>query len=144
MSPTRSSGEVKASAVSAAIDPFRTRLADDTRDFTVALLALAKSNTKNSGSFNQPSPQDKAALKALARWRRDAQHALHRVGTVASGAHGRKLAEKWLKALVAALDLQRQALSLVDPNQSAHAARSAGERIAEYLRLENRLDQELA
>jgi hypothetical protein len=144
MSPTRSSGEVKASAVSAAIDPFRTRLADDARDFTVALLALAKSNTKNSGSFNQPSPQDKAALKALARWRRDAQHALHRVGTVASGAHGRKLAEKWLKALVAALDLQRQALSLVDPNQAANAARSAGERTAEYLRLENSLDKELA
>jgi len=144
MSPTRSSGEVKASAVSAAIDPFRTRLADDTRDFTVALLALAKSNTKNSGSFNQPSPQDKAALKALARWRRDAQHALHRVRTVASGAHGRKLAEKWLKALIAALDLQRQALSLVDPNQAANAARSAGERTAEYVRLENSLDKELA
>jgi len=144
MSPTRSSGEVKPSAVSAAIDPFRTRLADDARDFTLVLLALAKSNAKNSGSFNQPSPQDKEALKALARWRRDAQHALHRVKTVTSGAHGRNLAEKWLKALIAALDLQGQALSLVEPNQAAHAARSAGERITEYLRLENRLDQELA
>ena len=143
MSPTRSSGAVKASAVSAAIDPFRTPLADDARDFTVALLALAKSNAKSSGSFNELSPQDKEALKALARWRRDAQHALHRVTTVASGAHGRNVAEKWLKALIAALDLQRQALSLADPNQSAHAARSAGERIAEYLRLEDRLDQEL-
>jgi hypothetical protein len=143
MSPTRSSGKVTASAVSAAIDPFRTPLAEDARDFTVALLALAKSNAKNSGSFNQPSPQDKAALKALAHWRRDAQHALHRVRTVSPRAPGRKLAEKWLKALIAALDLQRQALSLIDPNQAANAARSAGERTAEYLRLEDRLDKVL-
>ncbi len=144
MSPAENTVGVKTAAVSAAIDPYRTRLADDARDFTVALLALAKSNAKNSGSFNQTSPQDKAALKALARWRRDAQHALHRVRTVTAGAPGRNLAERWLKALIAALDLQRQALSLVDPNLAADAARSAGQRIEEYLRLENRLDQVLA
>jgi len=144
MSPTQEAGGVGAAAVSSALGPFRTRLEDDARDFTVALLALAKSNAKSAGSFNQASPQDKAALKALSRWRRDAQHALHRVRTVPTGAAGRSLAEKWLKAQIAALELQRQSLSLADSNLAADAARSAGKRIEEYLRLETRLDQVLA
>jgi hypothetical protein len=80
----------------------------------------------------------------LSRWRRDAQHALHRVRTVPAGASGRNLAEMWLKAMIAALELQRRSLSLVDPNLAADAARSAGQRIEEYLRLETRLDQVLA
>jgi hypothetical protein len=144
MSPTQDAGRVKTAAVSAAIDPYRSRLADDARDFTVALLALAKANAKDSGFFNQPSPQDDAALKALARWRRDAQQALRRVRTVAPGASGRNLAERWLKTLIAALDFQRQSLSLVDPNLAADAARSGGERTEQYLRLEGRLDRKLA
>jgi len=144
MSPTQEAGGVKAAAVSAAIEPFRPRLEDDARDFSAALLALAKSNARGAGSFNQASPQDKAALKALSRWRRDAQHALHRVRTVPTGAAGRSLAERWLKAQIAALELQRQSLSLVDPNLAADAARSAGERVEEYQRLEGRLDRVLA
>jgi hypothetical protein len=143
MSPTQEAGGVKAAAVSSALDPFRSRLEDDARNFTVALLALAKSNAKNAGAFNQTSPQDKAALKALSRWRRDAQHALHRVTTVPAGSVGRDLAEKWLKAQIAALELQRQSLSLADPNLAADAAHSAGKKIEEYLRLETRLDRVL-
>ncbi|HJX33339.1 MAG TPA: hypothetical protein VJ257_03995 [Solirubrobacterales bacterium] len=130
--------------MSAAVDPYRTRLADDSRDFTVALLALAKSNVKSPGSFNHPSPQDAVALHALAHWRRDAQHALHRVRAVASDAPGRNLAEKWLKAMIAALDLQRQGLSLIDPNLAADAGGLARKRIAESHRLEERLDRVLA
>lgn len=144
MSPSERPTEVTAAAVSAAIDPYRGRLADDARDFTVALLALAKSNARNSGSFNQTSPQDQVALKALAHWRGDAQHALRRVRTVASNTPGRNLAERWLKALIAALDLQRQALSVLDPVLAAGAARSAAERTRQYLRLEGRLDRMLA
>jgi hypothetical protein len=144
VSPAQEAGGVKAAAVSAALDPFRSRLEDDARNFTMALLALAKSNAKSAGSFNQASPQDKAALKALSRWRRDAQHALHRVRTVPAGASSRNLAEKWLKAQIAALELQRQSLSLADPNLAADAAHSAGKRIEEYQRLEARLDQVLS
>jgi hypothetical protein len=143
VSPSQEAAAVKATPVSGAIGPFRTRLEDDARDFTVALLALAKANAKSGGSFNQTSPQDRAALKVLSRWRRDAQHALHRVRTVPAGAPGRSLAERWLKAQIAALELQRQSLSLVDPNQAADAARSAGKRVEEYQRLETRLDQVL-
>jgi hypothetical protein len=119
------------------------RLEEDARDFTVALLALAKSNVKAPGSFNHPSPQDSVALHALAHWRRDARHALRRVRSVASDAPGRGLAEKWLKALIAALDLQSQALSLIDPTLAADAARLSRRRIAEYHRFEERLDREL-
>ena len=144
MSSIRSAGGARATAVSAAIDPYRTRLADDSRDFSVALLALAGANVKSPGSFNQPSPQDAVALHVLSHWRRDAQHALHRVGTVASGAPGRNLAKRWLKAQIAAVDLQRQTLSLVDPNLAADAARLARKRIAESHRLEARLARVLA
>jgi hypothetical protein len=131
-------------AVAAAIGPFRTRLTEDAGDFTLALLALAKANAATPGSFNVPSPQDAVALHALAHWRRDAQHALRRVKAVAGGAPGRILAEKWLKALIAALDLQRQGLSLVDPSLAADAGRRARKLIAESHRFEARLDRELA
>jgi hypothetical protein len=56
----------------------------------------------------------------------------------------KNLAEKWLKALIAALDFQRQGLSLADPTLAADAARSARDRIAACHRLEARLDRELA
>ncbi|HEX2707620.1 MAG TPA: hypothetical protein VHM66_06380, partial [Solirubrobacterales bacterium] len=49
-------------AIAAAIGPFRTRLAEDSGDFTLALLALAKANAAGLGSFNVPSPQDAVAL----------------------------------------------------------------------------------
>ena len=139
-----STGEVKASPLSVAIDPYRSRLATDSRDFTVALLALAKSNANGTSSFNAPSAQDGAALHALAHWRRDAQHALRRVRSVEPQASGRKLAERWLKTLIAALDLQRQALSLASPDLAAAAAGSARQKIAEYHRLGARLDRVLA
>ncbi len=144
MSPARGAEGAGTAAVSAAIDPYRTRLADGSRDFALALLALAKSNVKDPSSFNQPSPQDAVALHALAHWRRDAQHALHRVRGVAPGTPGRKLAEKWLKALIGALDHQRQGLSLIDPNLAADAAGLARKQTAEFHRLEARLDRELA
>lgn len=131
-------------AIAAAIGPFRTRLAEDSGDFTLALLALAKANAAGLGSFNVPSPQDAVALHALGHWRRDAQHALRRVKAVAAGARGRSLAEKWLKALIAAIDLQRQGLSLVDPALAADAGRRARKLIAESHRFEARLDRELA
>lgn len=82
-------------------------------------------------------------LHALTHWRRDAQHALRRVKAVAAGAQGRSLAEKWLKALLSGLDLQRQALSLIDPTLAADAGRRARKRIAEAHRFEARLDREL-
>lgn len=132
------------SPVAAAIDPYRARLDDDAVDFTLALLALAKANAKGTAGFNQPSPADAVALHALARWRRDAKQAMQRVRAVAPGAPGRALAESWLKALISALDLQRQGLSLVDPALAADAARRARKQIAEYQRLEARLDRELA
>ena len=131
-------------ATAAALDPFRTRLTEDAGDFTLALLALAKANAATPGSFNVPTPQDAVALHALAHWRRDAQHALRRVKGVPAGTPGRSLAEKWLKALLAGLDLQRQALSLIDPNLAADAGRRARKLIAEAHRLEARLDRELA
>lgn len=133
----------RTAAVAAATDPFRTRLTEDAGDFTLALLALAKANAANPGSFNVPSPQDAVALHALAHWRRDAQHALRRVKAVAAGAQGRSLAEKWLKALLSGLDLQRQALSLIDPTLAADAGRRARKLIAEAHRFEARLDREL-
>lgn len=132
---------VKASPVSAAIAPYRTRLAEDSKDFTLALLALAKSNARGSAGFNEPSPQDGVVLHALGKWRRDAQHALRRVRAVGPGSPGRKLAESWLKAMIAALDLQRQALSLVDPGLAAEAATSARKSIAEYQKLQARLER---
>jgi hypothetical protein len=113
-------------------------------NFTTALLALAKHNAQQGGSFNETSPEDLAALKALARWRRDAQHALRRVRGVSSDPHDRQLAVRWLKALIAAVDLQRQALSLVDPKLAAAAAGSAGKRMDEYFHLESRLEEALA
>jgi hypothetical protein len=144
MSRSETAGRVKTAAVAAALDPYRPLLAEDSRDFTVALLALAKANAKGTSAFNQASPQDAAALQSLAHWRRDARHALKQVRAVASGAPGRSLAEKWLKALIAALDLQRQGLSLIDPNLAADAGRLARKRIAESHRLETRLDRVLA
>lgn len=138
MSPAASTERAGQAAVLAAIDPYRASLADDSKEFTLALLALAQSNVNGAG-FNQASPQDAAALQALAHWRRDAHHALNRVRAVASDAPGRKLAERWLKSLIAAVDLQRQGLSLVDPNLAADAARLARKRIAESHRLEERL-----
>jgi hypothetical protein len=143
MSPEANSSGVGATATAAAIDGYRSQFDEDAKNFSLALLALAKSNAKQTRTFNQTSPQDKAALRALARWRRDAQHALHHVRAIPSAAPGRKLAERWLKALIAALDLQTQALSLLDPNKAAEAARAAGPRIEEYQRLEARLDQVL-
>lgn len=143
MSPAANTGRVAATAVIEAIDPYRSRFDEDAENFSLALLALAKANAKQARTFNQTSPQDKAALRVLARWRRDAQHALHRVRAVPAHAHGRSLAERWLKALIAALDLQGQALSLLDPTKAAEAAKSAGSRIEEYQRLEVRLDQVL-
>ena len=142
MSPAANTGRA-ATAVADAIDPYRSRFDEDAKNFSLALLALAKSNAKQKRTFNQTSPQDKAALRVLARWRRDAQHALHHVRALTGDAHGRSLAEKWLKALIAALDLQGQALSLLDPTKAAEAAKAAGPRIEEYQRLEMRLDQVL-
>lgn len=144
MSATANTGRLEATAVADAIAPYRSRFDEDAKNFSLALLALAKSNAKQARAFNQTSPQDKAALRVLARWRGDAQHVLHHVRAVPAGAHGRSLAERWLKALIAALDLQGQALSLLDPTKAAKAASSAGPRIEEYQRLEVRLDQVLA
>lgn len=144
MSAATNTGRVEATAVADAIEPYRNRFDEDAKTFSLALLALAKSNAKQARAFNQTSPQDKAALRTLARWRRDAQHALHHVRAIPAGASGRSLAERWLKALIAALDLQGQALSLLDPTKAAEAANSAGPRIEEYQRLEARLDQVLA
>jgi hypothetical protein len=144
MSASRATGSAKGTSLSAAIEPYRTRLGDDALRFSDALLVLAKHNAKQSSAFNQASPQDLEALKALAHWRHDAQRTLRRVKGARSDVQDRKLAERWLKAMIAALDLQRQALSLADPNQAADAARSAGKRIEEYFHLEVRLDQALA
>lgn len=130
--------------VAAAIDPYRERFAEDAADFTMALLALAKANANGSTGFNEPSPQDAVALHALVGWRRDAQHALRRVRAVDSSAPGRGLAIVWLKAVIAAIDLQRQGLSLVDPAAAADAARRAQKAVVRSHRLEARLDRELA
>jgi hypothetical protein len=143
MSTAANTGQVEATAVADEIDPYRSRFDEDAKNFGLALLALAKSNAKQVRAFNQTSPQDKAALRALARWRRDAQHALHHVRAVPAGAPGKSLAERWLKALIAGLDLQGQALSLLDPIKAAEAANSAGPRIEEFQRLEAQLDQVL-
>jgi hypothetical protein len=129
--------------VEAALEPYRNRLAEDASDFTLALLALAKANAKGRAGFNTPSPQDAVALHALAHWRRDAHHALKRVKALSSDAKGRGLARRWLKALIAALDLQRQGLSLVDPAAAADASRRARKAIAISQRLEARLDRVL-
>ena len=144
MSASEATASARGRSLSAAIEPYRTRLGDDALRFSDALLVLAKHNAKHSSAFNQASPQDLEALKALGRWRHDAQRALRQVRGADSDAQDRKLAERWLKAMIAALDLQRQALSLADPNQAADAARSAGKRIDEYFHLEARLDQALA
>lgn len=143
MNAAASSAGAGTTAVADAIDPYRDRFDAGAKDFSLALLALAKSNAKQARTFNQTSPQDKAALRILARWRRDAQHALHHVRSVPAGARGRSLAERWLKALIAALDLQGQALSLLDPTKAAEAADAAGPRIEEYRRLEVRLEKVL-
>ena len=132
-----------ASEVAAALDPYRARLAEDAADFTHSLLALAAANAKGTAGFNEPSPQDAVALHALTHWRRDAHHALKRVEAISAKGPARGLATKWLKALVAALDLQRQALSLIDPAAAADAARRASSAVSRINRLEVRLDREL-
>lgn len=132
-----------ASTLSTVVDSYRARLANDSKDFTLALLALAKASAKPNIDTSAPSPEEAAALKALARWRHGAQQALRRVHAVGGGSPGRKLADRWLKTMIAALDLQRQALSLVDPTQGAAAARTAQRKIAEYHRLEERLNRVL-
>lgn len=141
MSPPTATG---AGDVAAAIDPLRSRLPEHTRDYTVALLALAKANAAGSGEFNAPSPQDALALQALALWRRDAQRALRRVRAVGGGAPGKAVAEKWLKTMIAALNFERQSLSLVDPTLAAEAAASARKQVARYHLLEAKLDGALA
>ncbi len=141
MSPPTATG---ASDVAAAIDPLRARLSEHTRDYTVALLALAKANAAGTGEFNAPSPQDALALQALALWRRDAQRALRRVHAVGGGAPGKQIAEKWLKTMIAALNFERQSLSLVDPKLAAEAAASARKQVARYHLLEAKLDGVLA
>jgi hypothetical protein len=138
VSPTQ-----RAESVETAIGPYRALLADDFREFTLALLALAKSNAKHAGTFNGPSQPDAAALEALAHSRHAAHQALTRVRTVPRDAPGKKLAERWLKSLIAGLDLQSQALSLIDPTQAAQAAGLASTQIAESHRLELRLDRVL-
>ncbi len=144
MSAGASATTVGAGAVSAAIDPNRKRLANDSKDFTLALVSLARYNATHASSFNLPSPPDTAALKALSRWRRDVQHTQARVKAVAHDSPGRQLAIRWLKALIAALDLQRQALSIVDPALAAEAATQARKKIEESSRLERRLERVLA
>jgi hypothetical protein len=144
MSADASAPEVRSGAVSAAIDLYRKQLANDSKDFTLALVALAKYNAKHTDSFNLPSPPDTAALEALSRWRRDAQHAQARVRAVAANSPGRQLAVRWLKALISALDLQRQALSIVDPALAADTASRARRKIDESTRLERRLERALA
>lgn len=129
--------------VTAALAPYRARLAEDASDFTRSLLALAAANAKGTAGFNEPSPQDAVALHTLAHWRRDAQHALKRVEAVSAKAPGRKLAIQWLKALTAGLDLQRLGLSLIDPAAAADASRRAGLAVDKTYRLEVRLDREL-
>ena len=110
---------------------------------TLALLALAKANVTGATGFNEPSPQDAVALHALVGWRRDAQHALRRIRTLDSGAPGRGLAISWLKALIAALDFQRQGLSWSTrpllPPPPGHARKA----LVKSNRLEARLDREL-
>jgi hypothetical protein len=134
----------RAMDVAAAIDALRARLPEHTRDYTVALLALAKANAAGSGEFNAPSPQDALALQALALWRRDAQRALRRLRAVSGDAPGKQVAEKWLKTMVAALNFQRQSLSLADPTLAAQAAASARKQTARYHLLETKLDRALA
>lgn len=144
MSAEASAAALRTGAVSAAVDPYRKRLANDSKDFTLALVQLAEYNVKHPDSFNLPSPPDTAALEALSRWRRDAAHAQARVRAVAPNSPGRQLAARWLKALIAALDLQRQALSIVDPVLAADAATRARRKIDESNRLERRLEMSLA
>lgn len=134
---------VEDGTVEAALHPYRSRLGEDAADFTRALLALAKANAKGTAGFNTPSPQDAVALHALAHWRRDAQHALRGVKALDHAVKGRGLAERWLKALIGALDLQRQGLSLVDPAAAAEASGRAHKAIAAAQRLEAQLDRVL-
>jgi hypothetical protein len=130
-------------AVSDAIGPLRGRLEEDAGKLTLALLALARADAARSAPFNAMSAQDRAALKALSRWTRDARHALQRVRKL-GGAPSKHLAERWLTAQIAALDLQRQSLSVVDPTMAADLAAKAGRRIEECERLESRLDRVLS
>jgi hypothetical protein len=143
MSPGATAQRDGRAGVAAAIDPHRGRLVDDSVAFTLSLLEVAKANSQGSGSFNQTSPQGAAAMRALARWRRDVKQVLKEVKGVPSSAAGKKLAERWLKALIVALDYQRQALSLMDPKLAADASRLGRDGIAESHRLEERLDRVL-
>ncbi|MFN8217909.1 MAG: hypothetical protein U0R71_15045 [Solirubrobacterales bacterium] len=133
-----------AESVRAALDPFRARLPEHARDYTVALLALAKANAVGGAEFNAPSPQDALALQALLHWRREAHRALRRVRATAGGAHTGRIAERWLKTMIAALDLERQSLSIADPAQAARAAASARRQVSRYHRLEAELERALA
>jgi hypothetical protein len=128
----------------AAIGPYREKLAQDSINFTQALLDAAKGKAESTGTVGAISEHEAAALKALAHWRRDAHHALVRVEAVPADALARGLAVRWLKALISALDRQRQGLSLADPKLAADAARSARSRIVECHHFEERLERELA
>jgi hypothetical protein len=143
MSPAAGAGAVATTAVAAAIEPYRAGLADDAGEFTLALLKVAKSNVNGAG-FNVATPADAAALQVLAHWRRDAKRVLDRVEAVGSEAPGRRAAKGWLTALIAALDEQRQAFALADPEQAAGAARSARKNIEKSHRLQAQLERALA
>jgi hypothetical protein len=143
MSPGATAQLAGTAEVAAAIDPHRGRLADDSVAFTLALLEVAKASAEGSGLFNQTSPQGAAAMRALARWRGDVKQLLKEVKRVPSSATGKKLAQRWLKALIVALNYQRQALSLMDPKLAADASRLAREGIVESHRLEQRLERVL-
>lgn len=144
MSSPAESAPLAEGSVAEAVDSFRDRLAHDSFAFTQALLALARSNAHAPGSFNHASPQRKAAQRVLARWQRDAHHALARIRATPPHAADRTLAVKWLEALISAQSVIRKGLSLTDPKAADHASRLAQKRIAESNRIEAILDRKLA
>lgn len=144
MSSRAESAPLATGSVAEAVDSVRDRLAHDSFAFTQALLALARSNAHAGGTFNHASPQRKAAQRALARWQRDARHALARVRATPPHAANRTLAVKWLETLISAQSQTRKGLSLRDPKAAEHASRLAQTRIAKSHRIETILDRKLA
>ncbi|MGH2938010.1 MAG: hypothetical protein ACRDPE_07815 [Solirubrobacterales bacterium] len=139
-----SATQTGASPVAATVDRYRGLLAEDASDYTVALLALAKANASGTAGFNSPSPQDAVALSVLARWRRHAGHAAKRIGTLPADSNGKELATRWLTSLIASLDLQEQALSLIDPAAAADASRGAAAALLRTKHLQARLERKLS
>lgn len=132
--------------VSAALAPYRKPLIDDSQGFTQTSLALAQATVSADPLSTKPTPEQLAALAALAAWQQDVQLAQTSVAAVDTTAVGQALATQWLGALSTSLSLLYQSLSLTntDSKRAADLATSARQSLDESHALADSLAKAIA